>query len=110
MITKVEELSDIIKLCSKSGVSRLKVGEIEINFTENTEKREKLAEKTVKVRDNPKGRAEVEQESIGRDEQKLKEDYVDNLLLEDPSEYERLAIQGELDEETNNRAVEQTLQ
>jgi hypothetical protein len=106
-----KEIKDIVKLCAENGVSRLKLGEIEVVFSENAQFSQKIPKKSQKVRDNPEKRTEVEQDAIGRAEVKLKEEYVDNLLLEDPAEYERLAIQGELsDEETLDSGVEQTLQ
>lgn len=107
-----KEIKDIVKLCAENGVSRIKLGEIEVVFGENAQFLPKNTKKISKVvKDNPEKRAEVEQDAIGRAEVKLKEEYVDNLLLEDPAEYERLAIQGELsDEETHDSGVEQTLQ
>jgi hypothetical protein len=111
MTVDFKEIKDIIKTCAEYGVSRVKIGEIEVVFGENTQISPKIAKKPLKVKDNPTKRIEVEQEAIGQAEVKLKEDYIDNLLLEDPAEYERLAIQGELsDEETLDRGTEQTLQ
>lgn len=110
MEVSVKEIKEIIKTCAESGVESIKIGETTIVFHKYAENTPEVIIPDKKVKDNPKKRIEVEQESIDRTEIKVKEDYIDNLLLEEPSEYERLQIQGELSEETHERGPESNLQ
>lgn len=107
MTISSKELKNILKLCKKEGVSRIKTSDLEIEFKETI----KNPMKSVgKVKDNPVKREEIEKEAIGQAEIDIKENYVENLILEDPSEYESLMIQGEFDAQTQDRGPEQNLQ
>jgi hypothetical protein len=106
MSVSVKDFKKIIGLCKKSGVSRLKLADFEVEFAE---KEQKHSKREVKVKDSP-NREVIETESLKRAEQALKEEYIGNLLLEDPAEYERLVMQGELHEEAHDRGLEQDLQ
>lgn len=108
MAVDLKTIKNIIKECKKQGVSRLKVGEIEIDFAEKSDKVPVLREK--KVKDNPEKREEIERETLEKEELSTKDSYVENLLLEDPTEYERLMMQGELNAEAQDSRPEQALQ
>lgn len=107
---KVIETNDILRIlkeCAKLGVSHLKMGELEISFSPV----EMRAEIPKKVREKPRLQAQYEKESIETQEVTLKQDKLDELMLSDPEEYERLLSEGELiDEEAHDSGVESTLQ
>lgn len=106
MSVSVKDFKKIIDLCKKSGVLRLKLADFEVEFAE---KEQKHIKREIKAKDSP-DREIAEKEALRREEQTLKEDYIGNLLLEDPAEYERLVMQGELHEEAQDRGLEQDLQ
>lgn len=107
---KAIETNDILRIlkeCAKLGVTHLKMGELEISFSPVEDK----ADIPKKVREKPKLQAQYERESIETQEVTVKQKNLDELLLSDPEEYERLIIEGELvDEEAHDSGVESTLQ
>lgn len=110
MEVDLKQIKDIIKTCAENGVLRFKMQDIEVEFAENTQMLPKSYQKPVKVKDNPVKREEIEQEAMEKAELQVKDEYVDNLILEDPAEFERLEIEGELrDEKTLNSGAEQAL-
>ena len=103
-----KDICRIIKLCADSGVSKLKISTLEVEFfgsgvvTTSTGK---------KITERPREQARVEQEDIELAEKRIREDQRENLILENPEEYERLIASGELtDEAIDNRRTESDLQ
>lgn len=84
-----EELVSVIKACSKSGVSSLKVGEMELIFGKKPEEEEFLAPVVNKV--VPSSEIESEIREIDQvDELLVKEQRQVEMLLSDPERYEEL--------------------
>lgn len=98
-----EFVLDIIKCAGLSGVSRLKFEGLELEYGSNTPEPQKVAVATKIPSDAPTiERAEdpendEERKTREQIEQILKEEYMANLQLSNPLEYEMLMAQGELE-------------
>lgn len=88
-----KEICSIIRICSKSGVDSIKLGDLRINFT---------PDRPVDQQDQSKT-SDWKELSIPQEEEKTnlslaeeKEDYLSQLMVEDPSEYENVLIEEHL--------------
>jgi hypothetical protein len=98
MSLEENEICRIIKLCAKLGVTHFRAEGVELDFRSDNTPQENLS----KTRDNPKKREEIEQLSLLRSEVDLKQEQLDNLLLEDPQAYEELETAGEVEDGRTN--------
>lgn len=90
----LKEIEKLVKLCKKSGVSSLKLGEIEINLSEAASFDSKPR---FKARASAKGKSEEERGQL-QAQLNTASDTLETLHLEDPLAYERLLLEGELRE------------
>lgn len=97
---KSSEICDIIKTCFKAGVTSITLGELQISFHARKE-----ASKTL-IDEQSHGHVTAipsnlfdEKDLIQTDEIKLKDEYLAELKLSDPFEYESLLASDELTEE-----------
>jgi hypothetical protein len=91
----VKDLSELIKISAKSGVSELKFGTLELRFGKPTEKAEsKLSVKEITEEEHKN----LTDEALEQDSIRLKKDQIDMLMVENPSEAERLLLNEDLDE------------
>jgi hypothetical protein len=94
---KSYDICNLIKTCSVSGVLELNYGELHIKFA--SKDIEAPSEPAIAGRKSDATKSTViEQDSIEQDELKTKQDQLDLMLIEDPAEYERLLIAGELED------------
>lgn len=90
----------IITTCATSGVGKFKLGGLELKFenppeTIPFEAPEKIErEFLIPVPDHEKN----EKEAVELDEIRMKEEQVAMLILEDPAEFERQLVSGELED------------
>lgn len=120
------ETCSIIKLCGESRVAELKLGDFYVTFhTPVGEGPQKHVEIPATQPTHPDAeiseeqRKQLEKHALMEDEIRLKEDRLDQMLIESPSEFEALQAQGDLDEEeagnvddgeTHDRRPESALQ
>jgi hypothetical protein len=99
----------MIKVCSQLGVSRFRQGDLEIEFGNPETRTTPIRGR--KTKSHPVKEAEIEKDALEQAAQNIREDENDHLLLENPMEYERRLIQGELDgENLQDRRAESDLQ
>jgi hypothetical protein len=102
---------DIIKTASKSGVVRLKFGDLEIEFAQKPSEPLQKPEvsvvqetapvlpvdvPTIELQEDPPN--QEEQKTIAQIEQIVRETEIENLRLENPLLYEQLVAQGEIED------------
>lgn len=93
-----EKISKLIEICAKNGVSRLKMGELEIDFSPKAEPlpninlvdREGMKFHPAFFEENDTTFQEIEDELA-------KEQDFSTLMIEDPEKYEELLSNGKLD-------------
>jgi hypothetical protein len=92
--SRIKDIGDLIKICGESGVGELRFEELHVIFKDN---------RTVGVEiPNTIGiTPENNVKEVEYTEQELKEDQLAMALIEQPSEYERLIIAGELENAEN---------
>ena len=99
----LSELPAILKVCRQFHVTTLQFGDIYVEFGEvavgEAPKRKKSSSLTEKV---ISAQQEEAQKSHLQQEISLKEEELSQMLIENPSEYERLIMSGELDNATEN--------
>lgn len=84
----VQEVCDIVKTCRDNGVSELHYNGLDIILSGY------IAQKKF-IRGVCDGKA-VEEESLIADEHKVRQEQLDEALINDPAGYEQLLIEGEL--------------
>lgn len=90
------DVTALAKLCRQYGIKKFEMPGITMDFGAESQN------KVNKIKDNPKKRMEEETQALQSQEQTVREDQMDLMLLEDPLEYERLEAQGELDGKIND--------
>ena len=96
----VKELSELIKISAKSGVSELKFGTLELRFGKPTDKLEsKLSVKEITEEEHKN----LTDEALETDSLRLKKDQIDQMFIENPSEAERLLLNEDLDEDESGQ-------
>lgn len=84
-------ICDIIKVCAKSRVRSIKLGTLEIEFfTDTMVETQKLGKATI----NPHFEEKIEV----KEELDVKRDRLALSLIEDPLEYERLLVAGDIED------------
>lgn len=93
VFTRATELCDILRECKKSGVSWFKWGDLEVRFgtTSQSGRQIKISEKAISESEK------IEIQAIEQQEILTKEDQLDHMLIEDPYQYEKLLLAGELE-------------
>lgn len=84
---EISELCDILKACGEAKVHKIRLGSLYLEFGPDSSQ--------VK----PPPATEIvaqEKRSLLQDEQKVKQDQLENMLLEDPEGYEELLLGGDL--------------
>ncbi len=101
-----KEICSIIKTCGASRVAELKFGDLHITFHEPVkEGLDTVNELSQKYTTHPDAeisdeqRKQLEKHALAEDEIRLREDQLDQMLIESPSEYEELQAQGDLEED-----------
>lgn len=99
----ISELCDLIRACGASGVADLSFGTLHIQFHAPDTKREEHQwpvhdDQADLPEENREQRSVAdEKEAIEADELQLREDQLAMALLENPAEFEKLLVAGELD-------------
>jgi hypothetical protein len=94
------ELCELIKSCAEHGVSKLTLGELMIEFG-------KIPEPVyVPTLANVQANSEAEKVALLDAEVDVKEDQLSQMYIEDPANYERLLLQGDLKTSNPNEAVD----
>lgn len=96
-----DDLLRLIEACGKAGVSNLKLGkDIELTFGGKADP----AKVPVEVKANTPLEEAIEKESFVKAEADIRKDRLESMILEDPSNFERLLASGDLvdDETTEN--------
>jgi hypothetical protein len=96
-LLKSEEFEAILKLCSRYRVKALKCGNLELSWDEH-----------IVINDTPVPKAEIlaeqtkeQEKALRQAEFDLKQEQIDNMLIEDPSYAEELIASGELLDESD---------
>lgn len=100
---KSKDICNIIRVCSKSHVSRIKMGDLEIEFRGSGIEKQvpvTIAEATncEKPQNLEASYATVEEEVIEQEGVKLREEQLLQMAIEDPVEYEKLIASGDLED------------
>lgn len=94
---KAKEVIALVKACGAAGVAELSIGELSIRFSTTTP----VAETTStnhQIVSVPTGQPEDPVHAFERDEQQLKEEQLDLMLIENPAKYEELLMAGDLED------------
>lgn len=105
----------IIKACTEARVAVLKFGPLEVQFHQQVEplafangpqgwQRVQPTQPEAEISDEQ--RQQMEEEALDRDEIRLKEDQLDQMLIEDPAEFEKLVAQNELEDDEGSGTVD----
>jgi hypothetical protein len=89
-----KDIPRILERCVRFGVTRFKLGELEIEFggVPVTE----IPTRARRAPERPEAQAEVEAELHKKRELELRDEQIENMLLTDPEEHEKLIAAGEL--------------
>lgn len=82
-----EVLRGILETCGEFKVSKLSIGDLHLEFSQS--ERVQAPPPATEI-------AAQERMAVLQDEQKIKQDQLENMLLEDPEQYEELLLRGEL--------------
>lgn len=94
-VFKATEVCDIIKACKDNGVTLLKLGELELRIgTQPEAPRAKVSFSDTAISET---QAQIEKVTLVEETIKHKQDRLDQMLIEDPVEAERLIESGELE-------------
>ena len=89
-----KKISAIIKACGKAGVQEFSLGELRITFGTKTDPDlsvSPLSGEALSDEDHRK----LNEQSLEQDEVRTRENQMEELLITDPAQYERLIIDGE---------------
>jgi DNA-binding transcriptional MerR regulator len=90
----VEEIKAILESCRDTGVARLRIGNFSVSFLTATPKASQPAAPPTPEQNEAFN--VTERENLADLEERLKQDYLMNLRLSDPEEYEDLINRQEL--------------
>lgn len=96
-LLKSSEICSIIKACSEAGVSELKFAGLHLRFEpqykpfEDTSYFPHPTEEAISDQSQ-----QIEKESLESDEQRVKQERLDQMLIENPSAFEDLLLSGDL--------------
>lgn len=99
-----QEICSIIKECARQGVAEMTYGELHVKFQPLGEREEAPAHvpPSQRVRVPAKTLDKIESDSLRNDELAVKEDDLAQMLIEDPAQYEKLVLQGDLADDAND--------
>ena len=93
-----KDIKDIIKLGAKLGVKSISISDLDIHY--NTQDKES---QVIKVKNLSEARSqEIDEESAQEDLDYIESMELQTLDLEDPSEYERQLLKGNIKQEVAN--------
>lgn len=103
------ELCSIIKTCGESRVAELKYGDFHVRFHQPVEEilnqaSRKPTHPEAEISDEQ--RKQLEKHALLEDEFRLKQDRLDQMLIESPSEFEELQAMGDLEEDKGSGNVD----
>lgn len=110
-----QETCSIIKLCGESRVAELKIGDFHVTFHKPVGEGPETvvkphAETAITTQPDAEisdeQRKQLEKHALLEDEIRLKEDRLDQMLIESPSEYEELQAQGDFENEDGTGNVD----
>jgi hypothetical protein len=89
-----KDICNILRACRESGASKLKFAGIEAEFfpADYMKASESLPEAEISVEQA----AVVDEQQLARDEFRAKSERLAMMLIEDPAQYEKLLLDGEL--------------
>lgn len=97
------ELCSIIKTCGSNNVAELKFGDLHVRFHQAVVVQQQQPPKVETTHPDTEisdeQREQLENVALVRDEIATKEDQLDQMLIESPSEYERLIAEGDLEDD-----------
>ncbi len=97
-----KDLCDIIKVCSDCGVARFSVGDLEIDFTRYNS--DQIAQETSVLSDDQN---DIADDYLVKDEVTLRQEQLDQALVDDPALYDRLINQEDIkDDDQDDRGTE----
>lgn len=95
------EICAILKACVNSNIKELCIGDLKLSFFGPNDGQPYAATIPQPIRDPESLKSkirQVEEATFERFESKIKDDELDQLLIEDPALYERLLTAGELED------------
>jgi restriction endonuclease Mrr len=107
----VKDVCEIIAACATNGVSMLKYGTLEVQFKESrTPCKEKIEDQHIELTSQgpEKEVPPMSPEVLQKIEQDMKQAELEQMLINDPAQFEELISAGEIDNE-EDRGTESTL-
>lgn len=98
-ISKVKELCDLVKVCGDAGVLELVYGDTRVIFEPKAKGTNQSSETETVVTREIKQQPEHEINHLMKDTIDLKEDQLSMALIENPADYERLVLSGDLEDD-----------
>lgn len=102
-----KDIIRIMKICKSHNVSRFKHGDLEIDFAAHRSGKKVVREKPEERVATPpmviKAQEEIAKKALLQEDFDRREMELDELLLSDPAEYERLVMAGELDDRNRDQ-------
>jgi hypothetical protein len=92
---KYKEVLDLIKFCSKQGVSKITCEGVSVEFFENG----LSGENRPIIVDALRKQTEINKNALEKETVREKMDRINNMIIENPVEFERLVAEGELTED-----------
>lgn len=95
---KFGEIKKLIELCGEKGVSELQFGDLKIVFGRQT-KVDPLTPTVVQTKEAEVQTQQIEKEALVEASKDLDENDLSLMQIEDPSRYEQMLIEGELEDD-----------
>lgn len=91
-VFNVTEIREILNSCRESGVTQLKIGDLEVSFLPLEKKNPQVA-----TPEEQKKAKEFENDAFKENERRVKMEQLSQLRISDPETYEELISEGELE-------------
>jgi hypothetical protein len=112
MSLTIEEIEHIITISRKNDVSKLVFRELEVQFHRPVEQLDEVSQKSSPVgfanSQSPSAGAisdelkRIEQQNLEDAEFKLRDDQIDQMLIEDPAKAEEMLLNGDFEDESDD--------
>ncbi len=106
------QVCSILKACGESRVAELKFGDLHVTFHPPVKEGPEAQQYFPTTPTPPEAeisdqqREQLEKHALAEDERRVKEEQLQQMLIEDPAGYERLLAEGELEQDEETGTVD----
>lgn len=108
-LPSTKEICQILRYCVRSNVKELRLGELIVSFFDPAGPKAEIMPQVVQDPESLSKMNNVDRSTLETLEYRLKQDQLEQMAIEDPVEYEKLQLSGDLedrDAEPENRGFE----